>query len=171
LRDQPRTVGHPSFDMPKSVHSHAMFPPHFEHRDPSLGFVPSLWFCTTSMASAALPVVGLLHPTAEPGVRCVSRARSPNPTRRSAHSMRAWSRVEARGFPQRESHPSKNSPPRQPHCVTAAVTCLPFLRLPGVPPSKSPWCWTSLPMLNTLSFRGLCSPSRPSFDSASCLAQ
>lgn len=56
----------------RSVHSRAVLPQCIEPKDPSLDCVSPSWFCTTSMISAASPVVGLLHPTAGHEVRRVS---------------------------------------------------------------------------------------------------
>lgn len=49
-----------------------MLPFSFEAGTPPGTCVPPSGFCTLSMVSAASPVVGLLHPTAGPGVRRVS---------------------------------------------------------------------------------------------------
>jgi hypothetical protein len=120
----------------RSVHSRddgpsSLRPRGFHPRSP----VPPLWFRTTSAASSASGVAGLLHPAAGPGVRRVS-ASSP-PIRRS---------VMGRGFPAAQVRAPRRTPRRQPFRVTAAVAPLPFARitasLPAVPlpvPRSSGW--------------------------------
>jgi len=44
---------------------------------PPSKLVPSSWFCTTSTASSAAAVAGLLHPAADPGIHRVSGSRRP----------------------------------------------------------------------------------------------
>jgi hypothetical protein len=64
----------PSIDITVSVHSHAACPPRFGQRGATLASpVPPAWFRTTSAVSSAPGFAGLLHPAADPGVRCVSR--------------------------------------------------------------------------------------------------
>jgi hypothetical protein len=85
----------------------------------SASLVPSLWFCTTSTASSAWRIAGLLHPAAGHEVRCVSCSLVPNAAGKGGFGADARS-------PQRDSDPSKDVPRRQPFRVTAVVAFLPL---------------------------------------------
>lgn len=89
--------------------------------------VPTSWFLTTSPACSAQKALGLLRPKAG---RDSLRFPVGTPTMadRSRRPLVVSSRrlpVDHR-FPQRVSHPSKNSPRQQPYRVTAAVTLMSF---------------------------------------------
>jgi hypothetical protein len=77
--------------------------------------VPSSWFLTTSTASSALRVAGLLHPAADPGVHRVSACSCPRSEDR-----------DTGGFPAMQVRTPRRSPRRQPVRVTASVASLPF---------------------------------------------
>jgi hypothetical protein len=91
--------------------------------------VPSSWFCATSMVSSASGVAGLLHPAADPGVRCVSVPRAPvKPVR--------WTLSRCAGPTLRRN------PRRKPLCVTADLALLAVLS--GSPPTLGGFhCWRS----------------------------
>jgi hypothetical protein len=117
-----RRAIHPSIDITVSVHSHATCPSRFGQRGATLASpVPPSWFRTTSAVSSAPGFAGLLHPAADPGVRCVSRT-APGDHRSGSGDARTLLATWIR-------YPSKDIPRRQPHRVTAAVAPLPLARL------------------------------------------
>jgi hypothetical protein len=85
--------------------------------------VPSSRFLTAPTACSLSRFAGLLHPAADPGVRCVSVRVPPE----DESGRRRLS-------PQR-AHPSKETPRPQPRRVAATDAVLPFL--PGFPGSGS----------------------------------
>jgi hypothetical protein len=87
--------------------------------------LPPSWFLTTSTVSSSARLAGLLHPAASRGSTRFGTDR-PAP----AHRERAHRLDRPGPSPHRSSHPSKNSPHRQPHRITAAVAPLTLTRIP-----------------------------------------
>jgi len=71
--------------------------------------VPPSWFCTTSAASSAREVAGLLHPAASHGVRRVSCHRVPG--RPATWTSQAPSRRSTEAFPRDAFHTPRRIPP------------------------------------------------------------
>jgi hypothetical protein len=123
----------PSVDTPSSVHSHgpASRPASATRCHPRRPVPPS-WFRTTSAASSARSVAGLLHPAADPGVRPVSPGRL-------LHRVTTWvtrpsrlPRSPRRPFTPLEDSPSIAAVPRhRGRCLRGVGPPLPGRLAPG----------------------------------------
>jgi len=120
--------------------------------------------CCQSTRTRSAPVVshhldGLLRTT---GLGFVApRSQTGFVTFHSAFSARAPAETDSQGLtphsPQRGSHPSKNSPRRQPYHVTVAVALLPFLSCSRLPVRRSARS-DQLPVPTTAAPRSLTRP-------------
>lgn len=114
--------------------SHHLQADDFDMPPPSVMWVRR-WFLTTSTVCSMLQLPGLLHPGHGHGVRHVSW-KGPS----TSSSRRCQIRSGRSPIPRSAgSYPPKNSPHKQPYCITAAVALLllPHQVLPASPRDRS----------------------------------